>query len=132
MLLIKKSLSARVDHPGTSSTRRLIFSRCVLGVLIILILPLLGRSQSQTLKYQWRKISGPSQYRIISPNSATTDVTDLAVGIYKFELKVTNSRGLSARDTMTLTVNPPDPDKNSYAAKIANVRLSSPIASRNR
>jgi len=114
-----------------SSGHRLLFPRFVLGVLIMLIIPMVGRSQSQTLKYQWRKISGPSQYRIVSPNSKVTDVTYLAVGVYKFELKVTNSRGLSARDTMTLTVNAPDPDKNSYATKNANVRLTSSLALRN-
>ena len=83
--------------------------------LVLLLFPLIGRSQSQTLKYEWRKISGPSQYRIVSPQSAVTNVSDLVEGVYKFELKVTNILGLSARDTMTITVNAPDPGKNSYA-----------------
>ncbi|MBK5272505.1 MAG: hypothetical protein JJE22_16000 [Bacteroidia bacterium] len=80
--------------------------------IIFLLLPLFGNSQlptnapSQTLKYEWRKISGPSQFRIESPKSAVTEITNLEAGIYQFELKVTNSSGLSARDTMVLTVNP--------------------------
>ena len=73
--------------------------------IIFLLFPLAGKAQS--LKYEWRKVSGPEQYHIVSPHSATTDVTNLAAGVYKFELKVTNKYNLSARDTMTLTVNPP-------------------------
>jgi len=99
----------------------------VLKLLVLLLFPLFGRSQSQSqpsLKYQWRKISGPSQFRIVSPHSAVTDVTNLVEGVYKFELKVTNNLGLSSRDTMTLTVNAPDPDKNSFA-KGTNSKLTS-------
>ncbi len=74
--------------------------------ILFLLLPLLN-TQPKPLKYEWRKISGPAQYRIISPKSAVTDITDLVAGVYQFELKVTNSKGLSSRDTMLLTVNPP-------------------------
>jgi hypothetical protein len=81
--------------------------------LFFLCFPLFGKAQS-TLKYEWRKISGPSQYLIVSPHSATTNVTNLVAGVYKFELKVTNSHNLSARDTMVLTVKPP---ANSAVAK---------------
>ena len=97
----------------------------ILKFLVLVLFPLVGKSQSQpSLKYQWRKISGPSQFRIVSPHSAVTDVTNLVEGVYKFELKVTNNLGLSSRDTMTLTVNAPDPDKNSFA-KGTNSKLTS-------
>jgi|GEM_PF-3035096 len=82
--------------------------------IIFLLLPLFGKSQlpsntqQQSLKYEWRKISGPSQYKIESPTLAHTKVTNLVEGIYHFELKVTNRYGLSSRDTMVLTVKPPD------------------------
>ena len=75
--------------------------------IIFLLLPLFGAAQSKTLKYEWRKISGPSQYKIESPESAVTKITNVVAGIYQFELKVTNRYGLSARDTMVLTVNQP-------------------------
>ena len=103
----------------------------ILKFLVLLLFPLVGKSQSQpSLKYQWRKISGPSQFRIVSPHSAVTDVTNLVEGVYKFELKVTNNLGLSSRDTMTLTVNAPDPDKNSFA-KGTNSKLTSSFTLRN-
>ena len=75
-------------------------------LILFLLLPLFS-TQPKPLKYEWRKISGPAQYRIVSPGSAVTDITDLVAGVYQFELKVTSSNGLSSRDTMVLTVNPP-------------------------
>ncbi len=71
------------------------------------MLPVFGSAQSNSLKYQWRKVSGPAQYTILSPKSPTTKIINLTQGVYKFELKVTNRYNLSARDTMTLTVNAP-------------------------
>ena len=81
-------------------------------LIIFLLLPLFGQAQLLSspvlpiLKYEWRKISGPSQFRIESPTSAVTEITNLEAGVYQFELTVTNSHGISARDTMVLTVNP--------------------------
>jgi hypothetical protein len=75
-------------------------------LLLFLLLPLFGNSQSNILKYEWTKISGPSQFKIVSPDSATTQITNLVAGIYQFELKVTNANNISARDTMVLTVSP--------------------------
>ena len=85
-------------------------------LLFFLLLPLSIHAQSKTLQYEWRKISGPSQYKIVSPHSATTEFTNLVAGVYQFELKVTNKYGLSARDTMKVTVNPAA-NKSSKAGK---------------
>ncbi|MDP4285537.1 MAG: hypothetical protein Q8891_14015 [Bacteroidota bacterium] len=96
--------------------------------IIFLLLPVFGKSQlpsntqQQTLKYEWRKISGPSQYKIETPNLALTNVSNLVEGIYQFELKVTNRYGLSARDTMVLTVKPPD--NNASVKQVDNSILS--------
>ncbi|WP_333863197.1 PKD domain-containing protein, partial [Chitinophaga sp.] len=54
--------------------------------------------------FSWNKISGPAQGRIVSPASATTDVTGLVAGSYVFELKVTNNDGGVATDMITVTV----------------------------
>lgn len=92
--------------------------------LILLLLPALVNAQSQKLNYNWRKISGPGQYKIVSPHSAHTSVTNLTVGVYQFELKVTNAKGLSSRDTMMVTVKPP---VNGIASKkfIGSAQLAS-------
>jgi hypothetical protein len=67
-------------------------------------LPVFANAQSSLLKYEWRKISGPSSYTIESPHAAHTVVSKLNAGIYQFELTVTNSSNISARDTMKVTV----------------------------
>lgn len=69
--------------------------------------PLWGTAQLKPLKYEWRKIYGPSQFVIHSPNSPVTKLSNLVAGIYWFELKVTNNNHLFTRDTMIVTVNPP-------------------------
>jgi hypothetical protein len=74
--------------------------------IIFLLLPFFASAQSKTLKYEWKKISGPAQYSIESPAAAVTKITNLVAGIYQFELKVTNSKNYAVRDTMMLTVNP--------------------------
>ncbi len=55
--------------------------------------------------YSWTKLSGGSA-TITNPSSATTTVTGLAEGSYTFELKVTDSNGGTAFDTMMVEVDP--------------------------
>src|SRR6185312_1373054 len=54
--------------------------------------------------YLWTKISGPTA-TIANASSATTNVTGLIQGTYQFELKVTDDKGASAKDTVQLNVN---------------------------
>lgn len=53
--------------------------------------------------YLWRKISGPSSFNIMNANAVRTQVTNLVQGIYQFELKVTDVRGLFDKDTVQIT-----------------------------
>ncbi|MEO6637127.1 MAG: PKD domain-containing protein, partial [Ginsengibacter sp.] len=55
--------------------------------------------------YAWTKISGPSPGTITNSNSATTSVTGLGQGIYKFQLKITDNSGAIGLDTVQITVN---------------------------
>ena len=66
--------------------------------------------------YLWTKISGPTSFTITNANSVQTQITNLAEGIYQFELKVTDAGRLFAKDTVKVTVNlpfPPQPCDNS-------------------
>ena len=54
--------------------------------------------------YLWTKISGPA-CTITNPNSASTSVTGMLQGTYRFELRVTDNNGAYGRDTMQVTVN---------------------------
>ena len=55
--------------------------------------------------YNWTKISGPASGTITSASSASTTVTALAQGVYKFQLKVTDNNGATGLDTVQITVN---------------------------
>ena len=54
--------------------------------------------------YLWTKISGPSSFTIANANAAQTQVTNLIEGVYEFELKVTDARGLIDKDIVQVTV----------------------------
>ena len=54
--------------------------------------------------YLWVKISGPPLL-IVNPYEAEAQATNLVEGVYFFELTVSDGSGLSARDTVQVTVN---------------------------
>ena len=78
--------------------------------------------ESETLSYSWRQTSGAS-VTLTGANTATpsfTAPTGLAGGsILVFELTVTDARGASAVDTVTITIPAPDttPDSFSFTAR---------------
>ena len=57
--------------------------------------------------FQWSKISGPASFIINNAATARTVIKNLAAGVYRFELKVTDNGGLSSKDTMRVIVNDP-------------------------
>ena len=67
---------------------------------------------------QWTKISGPASFNISNASAVQTQVSNLVAGDYLFELKVTDTGGLIAKDTMKATVSQQsvDPDVNIYVA----------------
>jgi predicted esterase len=54
--------------------------------------------------YTWSYVSGPNSYKIVSPNSKSTEVTNLVVGTYVFRLTVKDNSGASTVDDVTVTV----------------------------
>ena len=56
------------------------------------------------INYSWRSISGPFSFTITNSNTVKTQVTNLAEGIYEFELKVTDADGLFDIDTVKVAV----------------------------
>jgi hypothetical protein len=55
-------------------------------------------------KWKWTKINGPGPHQVVFSDSAKTPVKDLTLGVYQFELQVTDNLGLSARDTVEVAV----------------------------
>jgi hypothetical protein len=54
--------------------------------------------------YNWKKTSGPSSFTFNNADIAKPQVSDLVQGVYEFELKVTDSAGLFAKDTVVVAV----------------------------
>ena len=54
--------------------------------------------------YSWTKVSGTGG-TIVSPNSASTQVTGLSSGVYVFKLTVTDNGGATGNDNVNVTVN---------------------------
>jgi N-acetylneuraminic acid mutarotase len=55
-------------------------------------------------EWLWTKISGPASFSIAGESSSKTSVRNLVAGVYQFELTVTDNGGLSAKDTIMITV----------------------------
>ncbi|MGN6435212.1 MAG: PKD domain-containing protein [Agriterribacter sp.] len=55
--------------------------------------------------YQWTKTSGPSSGTITSTTSAKTTVTSLVAGTYVFQVLVTDNKGKTDTDVVSVTVN---------------------------
>ncbi len=56
--------------------------------------------------YAWAKISGPAGGTIATPAQATSAINGLTVGVYQYELTVTDNIGAVSKDTVKVTVNP--------------------------
>ncbi|MDO9372914.1 MAG: tandem-95 repeat protein, partial [Ferruginibacter sp.] len=78
--------------------------------------------------YDWKIISGPGTGNIFSQGSATTAAGNLVQGVYAFELTVTDNNGGTGKDTLVLTVFPPDnktPVANAGSARVINLPINS-------
>ncbi len=56
------------------------------------------------VSYSWAKISGPGSVNIVNGNTATATASGLQPGQYIFELTVTDNKGASATDQVTIIV----------------------------
>ncbi|WP_341836319.1 PKD domain-containing protein [Chitinophaga pollutisoli] len=58
--------------------------------------------------WNWAQVSGPSTSVIANPGEASTSVQQLSTaGVYVFELTVTDNRGATSKDRVSITVNIP-------------------------
>lgn len=62
-----------------------------------------GDPEGGILTYSWNKLSGPSS-TIVNADKALAKIKNLVPGIYIFEFKVTDDGGLTAKDTLIISV----------------------------
>lgn len=80
-------------------------------------------------KWLWTKISGPASFNLVKPNEAATMVTNLTKGVYSFQLTVTDDKGASAKDTVTILVETPSANQPPVACAGADQSMMLPTNS---
>jgi hypothetical protein len=75
--------------------------------------------------YKWKKVSGPTQFNIVSSTNAQTVVNGLVQGVYQFELTVTDNSNGSGKDTIQVTVNAA-PNQSPMAKAGSDLQISLP------
>ncbi|MBC7867499.1 MAG: T9SS type A sorting domain-containing protein [Gloeobacteraceae cyanobacterium ES-bin-316] len=60
--------------------------------------------ENAVLRFKWRKISGPGSAIIVSDTLCNTKIKNLLTGSHTFELMVTDTGGLSHKDTVAVSV----------------------------
>jgi poly(3-hydroxybutyrate) depolymerase len=70
------------------------------------------------MHYVWQKMDGPRSAEIVSPHSASTALTDLQPGTYRFRLKVRDNDGRWAEDELQIRINGFDLAGESIAAVV--------------
>ncbi|HRE50193.1 MAG TPA: PKD domain-containing protein, partial [Flavitalea sp.] len=64
-------------------------------------------ADGRLVSYTWRQLSGPSTARMFTPNEVITEVENLEIGEYVFELTVVDDRGSSSVDKVSIVVTSP-------------------------
>jgi PA14 domain len=54
--------------------------------------------------YDWSKVSGPNNFRIVNKNAISPVIKDLEMGTYVFRLQITDKNGTTAVDDVTVNV----------------------------
>ena len=78
--------------------------------------------------YTWKKVAGPATFTISNPAAANTAVSNMLQGTYSFQLSITDNDGLSALDTVTISVLP-QPNKAPVARAGADITITLPASS---
>jgi hypothetical protein len=77
--------------------------------------------------YNWKKVSGPASFNIVSPGASSTIIENLVEGTYEFRLQVKDNDGALSNDTVKIIVLPaPNETPASDAGPDVQVQLPDP------
>ena len=84
------------------------------------------------ITYNWQKIEGPDTYTLHTPDEIATIAYNFGEGIYKFCVHVRDNEGLTASDTVIVTVKaappaPPAENKSPEAAAGNDIHINLPV-----
>ncbi len=79
-------------------------------------------------EWLWTRISGPDTSNISNARDSITTVNNLVAGTYKFQLKVTDNDGLSAKDTVLVMVDDPEIDQPPVADAGPDTTITLPVS----
>jgi hypothetical protein len=71
-------------------------------------------SENNVKTIEWTKLSGPDSFAIENKNDLKTRVSNLAEGVYQFELTVTDHLDAIGKDVVTVTVEARCHDRGGY------------------
>ncbi|UYQ95115.1 PKD domain-containing protein [Chitinophaga horti] len=86
-------------------------------------------SDGTIAKWAWTKQSGPTGGAIASPAAAKTNITSLIEGTYVYRLTVTDDKGLTHFDDVTITVKPAAANDAPTANAGADITITLPTSS---
>jgi hypothetical protein len=106
---LKAVLAVTPKYPATAPSNKLPVARAGADITTSRSSTLLNGANSTDpdgfiKSYQWRYVSGPSNYSILTPNSSKTRIEKLVAGVYVFRLTVTDNKNASASDDVKVTV----------------------------
>jgi len=132
LIVVCSFFSCRRDTPLENNINNNTVPVAIAGKDTIIVLPAdsfaLDGSESYDAEgsigeYEWSKISGPSSFSITNSRSARAIAKNLVQGTYEFGLKVTDSAGLSAKDTITVRVVTPGTPCDMVNRSVIRARL---------
>ncbi len=75
-------------------------------------------SRGEIKKWEWKRISGPSQHSIANYEVVNTVISNLVEGTYQFTLTIWDNSWVPHRDTMKITVLPPQSNGGTGTTKV--------------
>ncbi|MEO8822158.1 MAG: T9SS type A sorting domain-containing protein [Ginsengibacter sp.] len=67
-------------------------------------------ADGSVVSYSWSQVSGPSTATLINTSSAQAGASNLVVGVYQFQLQVTDNQGATGTAVLKVTVNSENPN----------------------